>query len=69
MKSREISFTFKQNHSLQVGAVCNNAEIVNSQLRGQPTEGALITVAMKVIFFLGKQKILIHHSVESSSSS
>jgi hypothetical protein len=32
----------------KVGAVCNNAEIINSQLRGQPTEGALIAVAMKV---------------------
>jgi hypothetical protein len=32
----------------KVGAVCNNAEIVNSQLRGQPTESALLAVAMKV---------------------
>ena len=30
------------------GAVCNNAEIVNAQLRGQPTEGALLAAAMKV---------------------
>ncbi|UJR09674.1 hypothetical protein I4U23_013908 [Adineta vaga] len=33
---------------VEVGAVCNNAEIINSQLRGQPTEGALISVAMKM---------------------
>ncbi|CAF4414794.1 unnamed protein product, partial [Adineta steineri] len=33
---------------IEVGAVCNNAEIINSQLRGQPTEGALIAVAMKM---------------------
>ncbi|CAF4057527.1 unnamed protein product [Rotaria magnacalcarata] len=33
---------------VEVGAVCNNAEIINSQLRGQPTEGALLVVAMKM---------------------
>ncbi|CAF1333002.1 unnamed protein product, partial [Rotaria sordida] len=33
---------------VEVGAVCNNAEIINSQLRGQPTEGALLAVAMKM---------------------
>ncbi|CAF4903602.1 unnamed protein product, partial [Rotaria sp. Silwood1] len=33
---------------VEVGAVCNNAEIVNSHLRGQPTEGALLAVAMKM---------------------
>jgi len=33
---------------VEVGAVCNNAEIINNQLRGQPTEGALLSVAMKM---------------------
>ncbi|CAF1666141.1 unnamed protein product, partial [Adineta ricciae] len=33
---------------IEVGSVCNNAEIVNSQLRGQPTEGALLAVALKM---------------------
>ncbi|CAF0885893.1 unnamed protein product [Adineta ricciae] len=33
---------------VEVGAVCNNAEIINCELRGQPTEGALICVAMKM---------------------
>ena len=33
---------------VEVGAVCNNAEIINGQLRGQPTEGALLAVALKV---------------------
>ncbi|CAF0839383.1 unnamed protein product [Rotaria sordida] len=33
---------------IEVGAVCNNAEIVNFQLRGQPTEGALLAVALKI---------------------
>jgi hypothetical protein len=40
----------------KVGAVCNNAEIINSQLRGQPTEGALLAVAMKVIIVFKKQR-------------
>ncbi len=40
----------------QVGAVCNNAEIINCQLRGQPTDGALIAVAMKVNRFSVKTK-------------
>ncbi|RWS02190.1 Calcium-transporting ATPase type 2C member 1-like protein [Dinothrombium tinctorium] len=33
---------------LEVGCVCNNADIIEGQLRGQPTEGALITAALKV---------------------
>ncbi|CAF1415139.1 unnamed protein product [Rotaria sordida] len=33
---------------VEVEAVCNNAEIINSQLRGQPTEGGLLAVAMKM---------------------
>ncbi|CAH0546436.1 unnamed protein product [Brassicogethes aeneus] len=34
-------------HLLEVGVVCNNAIITNEQLMGQPTEGALISAAMK----------------------
>ena len=30
-----------------MGCICNNAIIVNDTLLGQPTEGALIAVAMK----------------------
>ncbi|XP_055378481.1 calcium-transporting ATPase type 2C member 1 isoform X2 [Condylostylus longicornis] len=39
----------KQNIStlLEIGAVCNNAYIQNDTLMGQPTEGALLAVAMK----------------------
>ena len=33
----------------QVGCVCNNAEITSDGLRGQPTEGALIAAARKVL--------------------
>ncbi|TDG44991.1 hypothetical protein AWZ03_008613 [Drosophila navojoa] len=32
---------------LEIGAVCNNAYIQNGTLLGQPTEGALVAVAMK----------------------
>jgi Ca2+-transporting ATPase len=32
---------------LEIGCVCNNAIIHNDTLLGQPTEGALIAVAMK----------------------
>ncbi|GFY72533.1 calcium-transporting ATPase type 2C member 1 [Trichonephila inaurata madagascariensis] len=33
---------------IEAGCVCNNADIVNDQLRGQPTEGALIAAAKKM---------------------
>lgn len=33
---------------LQVGVICNNAVINGDTLQGQPTEGALLAVAMKV---------------------
>jgi hypothetical protein len=42
----------KVNDLNKVGAVCNNAEIVSSQLRGQPTDGALLAVAMKVTMMI-----------------
>ena len=35
------------NNLLEVGCVCNNAVIMNDTLLGQPTEGALVAVAMK----------------------
>jgi Ca2+-transporting ATPase len=33
---------------IEVGAVCNNSQIVENQVRGQPTEGALLIVAGKM---------------------
>jgi len=33
---------------MQVGVICNNATINGDTLQGQPTEGALLAVAMKV---------------------
>ncbi|KAG1714071.1 Calcium-transporting ATPase type 2C member 1 [Nymphon striatum] len=36
---------------LESGVLCNNAEIVGDQLRGQPTEGALLAAAHKASLF------------------
>jgi Ca2+-transporting ATPase len=33
---------------IEVGALCNNAHIFDQQVTGQPTEAALLTLAMKV---------------------
>ncbi|RWS28088.1 Calcium-transporting ATPase type 2C member 1-like protein [Leptotrombidium deliense] len=33
---------------LEVGSVCNNADVIDGELRGQPTEGAVITAALKI---------------------
>ena len=35
-------------NSFQVGVVCNNAQVIEGSLVGQPTEGALMACAMKV---------------------
>ncbi|KAM7284425.1 hypothetical protein ISCGN_001519, partial [Ixodes scapularis] len=32
---------------LECGCICNNADILGSELRGQPTEGSLLAVAHK----------------------
>lgn len=42
----EITNTMKK--LLEIGCVCNNAEITPEGLRGQPTEGALLAAAAKV---------------------
>jgi Ca2+-transporting ATPase len=34
---------------VQIGVICNNAEIVDGNLQGQPTEGALLACAYKVL--------------------
>lgn len=33
---------------IEVGAVCNNSQVIDEQVRGQPTEGALLVLANKV---------------------
>lgn len=35
---------------IEIGCVCNNAALTNGTLIGQPTEGALLVLAMKVLF-------------------
>ena len=34
--------------AVQAAVICNNAQIVEGTLQGQPTEGALLACAMKV---------------------
>lgn len=41
-----------------MGCVCNNAVIQNDKLLGQPTEGALISVAMKHGMYGVKDKFI-----------
>ncbi|CAG2170920.1 unnamed protein product [Oppiella nova] len=43
---------------LEIGCICNNADITGGQLRGQPTEGALIAAAQKLDMFGIKDKYL-----------
>ena len=35
---------------MQAAVICNNAQIVEGTLQGQPTEGALLACAMKVCY-------------------
>ncbi|KAI1297163.1 Calcium-transporting ATPase type 2C member 1 [Halotydeus destructor] len=41
---------------LEVGTICNNADIVGEQLRGQPTEGAIIAAAQKLDLYGVREK-------------
>ena len=41
---------------IEVGCVCNNADITGGQLRGQPTEGAIIVAAQKLDMFSIREK-------------
>ncbi|XP_054164336.1 calcium-transporting ATPase type 2C member 1-like [Oppia nitens] len=43
---------------LEIGCICNNADITGGQLRGQPTEGALIAAAHKLDMFSIKDKFI-----------
>ena len=36
---------------VEIGCVCNNAQVINGTVLGQPTEGALITLAGNYIFY------------------
>ncbi|CAF1042172.1 unnamed protein product, partial [Didymodactylos carnosus] len=52
---------------VEVGAVCNNSEIINSQLRGQPSEGALLAVAMKMNHAHLRERFSREHELPFSS--
>lgn len=39
---------------IEIGCICNNAIISDGILIGQPTEGALLVLGMKVIDFLSR---------------
>ena len=34
---------------VEIGAVCNNSQVIEQEVRGQPTEGALLILGTKVI--------------------
>ncbi|XP_074594855.1 secretory pathway calcium atpase isoform X2 [Brevipalpus obovatus] len=41
---------------LEIGCICNNADVADGQLRGQPTEGSLIVAAQKLNLFGVRKK-------------
>lgn len=43
---------------LEIGCICNNADITGGQLRGQPTEGAIIAAANKLDLFGVRDKYI-----------
>ena len=43
---------------LEIGYVCNNADIIGGQLRGQPTEGSLIAVSHKLDMYGIREKYI-----------
>lgn len=46
----------------KAGCICNNAQIKNGCLLGQPTEGAIVAVGLKVGFISSKCH-LFHHNI------
>lgn len=43
---------------IEIGCICNNAVVSDGMLIGQPTEGALLILGMKVICFLNNLDLL-----------
>lgn len=41
---------------LEIGCICNNADVSDGQLRGQPTEGSLIVAAQKLSICDGRER-------------
>ncbi|KRY29040.1 Calcium-transporting ATPase type 2C member 1 [Trichinella spiralis] len=54
-------------HSGQIGCVCNSSTVVNGELRGQPTEGALIVLAKKAKLFHVREEYKITEEMPFSS--
>lgn len=52
---------------LEVGCVCNNADITGDQLRGQPTEGAIIVAAQKIDLYSVREKYIRQQEYPFSS--
>uniref|UniRef100_T1KI74 P-type Ca(2+) transporter n=1 Tax=Tetranychus urticae TaxID=32264 RepID=T1KI74_TETUR len=46
---------------LEVGCICNNADVIGGHLRGQPTEGSLIVAAQKLDMYGVREK---YHRVQ-----
>lgn len=45
---------------IEIGCLCNNAQLANGTVIGQPTEGALMVLAIKVIFIYIYIKLIIY---------
>ncbi|KRY75569.1 Calcium-transporting ATPase type 2C member 1 [Trichinella pseudospiralis] len=52
---------------IQIGCVCNSSTVVNGELRGQPTEGALIVLAKKAKLFHVREEYKITEEMPFSS--
>ncbi|KRZ03670.1 Calcium-transporting ATPase type 2C member 1 [Trichinella zimbabwensis] len=52
---------------IQIGCVCNSSTVVNGELRGQPTEGALIVLAKKAKLFHVREEYKITEEMAFSS--
>lgn len=52
---------------IEIGAVCNNSHIFNHQIHGQPTEAALLTLAMKASYNEMRDDFIRHEEWPFSS--
>ncbi|KRX99337.1 Calcium-transporting ATPase type 2C member 1 [Trichinella pseudospiralis] len=53
--------------TIAIGCVCNSSTVVNGELRGQPTEGALIVLAKKAKLFHVREEYKITEEMPFSS--
>lgn len=52
---------------LEIGCICNNADVIDGKLSGQPTEGALIVAASKLSLYNVRQRYIRLEEVPFSS--